>query len=207
MDSLLFIVANGSVAESTDSGSNWTMVPVDSAGVPWYVNVLSTDGKNLFAGTKKGLLVSTDFGKTWQPHNDGFVDAYHNNTMQVTVLGIFDTLLYAEVLCNNVDTFDELYVRPISELTGPPAAVAQASPPGDSIEVYPNPATGMVTIVSGGTSILGVQVLNVLGTEVVSLPVLRESAMTVDLSKLPSGTYFLEIETEEGTVLRKVVRE
>jgi hypothetical protein len=85
--------------------------------------------------------------------------------------------------------------------------VVQTISSSDSIEVYPNPAAGIVTILSGGTSILGVSILNVLGEAVLDIPNLRESDITLDISKLPSGTYFLRIQTSNGSVLRKVVRE
>jgi hypothetical protein len=52
-------------------------------------------------------------------------------------------------------------------------------------------------------------VLSVLGVEVLTLdkPGGLSSEITLDLSQLPSGTYFLRIETSAGSVLRKVVRE
>jgi hypothetical protein len=82
-----------------------------------------------------------------------------------------------------------------------------ALPPGDTVEIYPNPATGMVTILSGGTSIYGVRVLNVLGTEVIDVPNEHASECSLDLSKLPAGTYFARIETANGIVVRKILKE
>ncbi len=208
MDTLLFIVGNGQIAKSTDSGSSWSMVPVDSAGDARYVNVLATDGKNLFAGTgRHGLLVSTDVGKTWQSHNAGLVDAYHNNTLSIISLGVFDTLLFADEDCWHVDHFYAIYYRPISQLTRPPDAVQPHTVPGDTIEVFPDPTTSQVSIRSGGTPILGVEVLNVLGEKVLSTSSSHSSDISLDLSKLPSGTYFVQIETQNGIVLRKVIRE
>jgi len=210
MDSLLFIVGgNGQLAKSTDSGTDWSMVTVDSGSVPETVNCLATDGKNLFVGTPTGILVSTDTGKDWMFQNDSIAGIYqYPRTIEdVTQICVFDTFVFADVFYTPEPgraTSYYLMFRPISELTKPPDAVRQ-TPPGDTIEIYPNPATGMVTIFAGGTSILGVSILNVLGENVLDLADIRESDITLDISKLPSGTYFVRIETANGSVLRKVV--
>ncbi|MFI5201213.1 MAG: T9SS type A sorting domain-containing protein [Candidatus Kapaibacterium sp.] len=204
MDSILFIVGNGELLKSTDSGSNWSMVTVDSAGVPWYVNMLVTDGKSLFAGTPHGVLVSTDTGHSWQVRNEGFSVNPPNTALAIRAMIVYDTLLFVTTATNPLYTY--LYSRPISELTAK-SGVVDRMVPVDSIEVYPNPTLDRVSILSGGTSILGVRVLNVLGTDVLDLPKVNGPGLTFDLSKLPSGTYFLEIETAKGMVLRKVIRE
>ncbi len=201
MVSEIFITGGGKVIESTDSGSHWSPVAVDSGGsVPETVNVLVTDGKNLFAGTTKGVYLSMDTGKTWLPENQGLT------YLNVDALGVFDTLLFV-----NTPAAYPLYytaMRSIPEMTDTSqASVVQQLPPGDTMEIFPNPATGMVTIMAGGTSILGITVLNVLGQNVLALPNLRESEISIDLSKLPSGTYFLEIQSTSGLVVRKIVKE
>ncbi len=208
MDSLLFIVGNGQLAKSTDSGTSWSMVMVDSGGVPWPVNCLATDGKNLFAGTTKGMLVSTDTGHTWQARDDGIVDVYRNNSTSVTAIGVFDSLVFSDVTSTyGPDSYYYLYNRPISELTAS-SGVAEHVPPSDTVEVYPNPATEQVSVLAGGTRVLGVRVLTVLGGTALTQPFPEGEENTVlDLSPLPSGTYFLEIETPEGMIIRKIVKE
>ncbi len=201
IDSLLFITSKGLVIQTKDCGTLWDTIAVDSGGaVPETVNVLVTDGKNLFAGTTKGVYLSMDTGKTWLPENQGLT------YLDVDALGVFDTLLFV-----NTPAASPLYytaMRSIPEMTDTtPASVVQTSPHGDTIEIYPNPATGMVTIMAGGTSILAITVLNVLGENVLALPNLRESDISLDISKLPSGTYFLQIQSTSGTVIRKIVKE
>jgi Secretion system C-terminal sorting domain len=203
MDSLLFMVGgNGKLAESTDSGTQWTTIQVDSIGVAETVNCLTTDGKNLFAGTPTGVLVSTDAGKDWKPENDSLPST------PVTALGVFDTLLFADVNTNAADFPYQLYMRSIPAMLADtnPASVVQALA-RDSIEVYPNPATGIVTILSAGTSFWGVSMLNVLGEVVFTLPNPYQSNVSLDVSKLPAGTYFVHIQMQSRTVLRKVILE
>ncbi len=219
MGSLLFIVSNGLIAKSSDSGGNWAMLTVDSAGTMAYVNVLITDGTNLFAGTNKGILVSTDIGAIWTPENTGIFDfenlfpaPYKNLPYTITRFGIFDTLLFADIsfwrtdnpLAPPYEYF--LAYRPISEMTGK-ASVSQAPLASDTIEIYPNPTLDHASILAIGTYIMDVHVLNVLGENVLNVPAPQGADITLDLSKLPSGTYFLQIETQNGVVLRKVIRE
>jgi hypothetical protein len=53
-----------------------------------------------------------------------------------------------------------------------------------------------------------VSVLSVLGVETgAGFRGPGSGQITLDLSQLPSGTYFLRIETSAGSVLRKIVRE
>ena len=206
MDSLLFITATigGSVIESTDSGSHWNTITVDTAGESEGVVALATDGRNLFAGTYgSGVLLSTNIGKTWRAVNTGFSTSF--SPFRVYTMGVFDTLLFVDLLATNSQTYN-LYARSIPEMANDTTkSVVQISTVSDTIAIYPNPATGTVTILSGGISLLGVNVLNVLGEDVLDMPNLRESDITLDVSKLPSGTYFVQIETANGSVLRKVV--
>jgi hypothetical protein len=102
-----------------------------------------------------------------------------------------------------------LFDRTISDLVKPdsPSSVVHLPQPGDTIEIYPNPAGNIVSIVAGNASIQQIKVLNVLGVEVLPIRESHESEITLDISRLPSGTYFLQIGTSNGTVLRKIVKE
>ncbi len=202
MDSLLFIVSsNGAVAESLDLGSNWSTIAVDTAGEQEIVKTLATDSIHLFAGTNHGILISNDKGKTWMVHNEGI------QVPNVTLLTVFDTFLFAQVQIGS-EQF-ALYKRPISEIVDSAKSGVQSVsvPASDSISIYPNPATGTVSILAGGTSIFAVSVLNVLGEDVLDMPSLREADISLDLSKLPAGTYFFKIQTSSGTQLRKITIE
>ncbi|HZK75429.1 MAG TPA: T9SS type A sorting domain-containing protein [Candidatus Kapabacteria bacterium] len=191
MDSLLFIVGSGKLIVSSDKGGSWNPITVGSGTVPETVTNLATDGKNLFITGQNsvthygnGVYLSTDIGKTWRSENQGL------GYLNVLSLGVFDTLLFVNAAAN-INYYSAMRSIPEMVADTGPASVVEQLPPGDTVEVYPNPASGMVTIRSGGTSILGVQVLNVLGVDVLDMSNLRESDFTLDLSKLPSGTYFL----------------
>ncbi len=208
MGSLIFITGttNGSVIESADSGTQWTPVTVDSSTVPEHVTCLATDGKNLFAGTTSGVLISRDTGKSWQMRNEGLA------VTDVIAMGVFDTLLFIDIYVFNSSWKYFAYDRSIPEMladTGP-ASVVQPLQPSDSLEIYPNPATGMVTVISSN-QIQRVTVRNVLGEQIWTTPqpppISIGGGVTLDLTSVPSGIYFLQIQTPTGPILRKITIE
>jgi hypothetical protein len=198
IDSVTF-GANGKIIKSPDSGSHWTDVSIPGRNT----SVIVSDSTFLFAGTDSGVYVSLNYGTTWRAVNENLLGRGPGYP-QVTALCVFDTLLVAGV--NAGAGYGYASARPIKEMVDTtPASVVQTTLPGDTIAVYPNPAMGTVTILADGTFIYAVSVLDVLGEDVLDMPNLRESDITLDLSKIPSGTYFLRIETGNGSVLRKVV--
>jgi hypothetical protein len=86
--------------------------------------------------------------------------------------------------------------------------IATTEPQYASVVVYPNPATEVVHIVAPGTSIRSVHVLRSTGTLVSAYqPLLPVEALDLQVAQLPSGLYFLRIETEVGVTTHKCVIE
>jgi Secretion system C-terminal sorting domain len=188
-------VSTGQLMRSTDSGAHWAQMSTPG----FTVECLASDGKHLFAGGGDGLFLLDSDGVSWLPKTDSLTPH------AIVSLGVFDTLLLADVSLGSTSNYYDLYSRSIPAMFDTTkSGVVEALTPGDTLELYPNPSMGTVTVLSGGTSLLGVSVLNVLGEDVLDMPNLRESNITLDLSNIPSGTYFLHIETSNGSVLRKV---
>jgi hypothetical protein len=86
--------------------------------------------------------------------------------------------------------------------------IATTEPQYAPVVVYPNPATEVVHIVAPGTSIRSVHVLRSTGTLVSAYqPLLPVEALDLQVAQLPSGLYFLRIETEVGVTTHKCVIE
>ncbi len=185
------IAANDSMIESTDSGLHWQRVPFSR---PFYK--IASDSTYLFAGTDSGVYVSLDKGMHWFQKNQGLPPFY-----MVSALCVFDTFLFV-----NAEASDGEYYTakcPISFLVDTTTAAVRELPVSDSVEIYPNPTSGMVTIMSG-SSILGVVVTDVLGTDVYSISKLDQQSATLDLSHIVPGAYFIRIRSAAAITLKKL---
>ena len=74
------------------------------------------------------------------------------------------------------------------------------------VELSPNPTSGMLTLRGAPTNV-HVQVMNALGEAVREIAKTADSNVSLDLSKLPSGTYYVRLTSNGGTQTKKVVKE
>ena len=75
------------------------------------------------------------------------------------------------------------------------------------VEVYPNPTDGQLIIDNGELTIDNVEIFDLLGKTVFQLSTLNSQLSTqIDISHLPTGVYFIQIQTENGMIVRKVVK-
>ena len=79
----------------------------------------------------------------------------------------------------------------------------------DVVSLYPNPVGAELTVELTNGQVIEQLVVNTLsGTTVVRQPNSAKTAKTrLDLTKLPSGMYLLGIQTPQGTLTRKLIRE
>lgn len=96
----------------------------------------------------------------------------------------------------NVEVFDTLEVQltPVTELWEP------------EWNLYPNPATETVYLEIGEMNIHQITILNALGQEVQRhYPAGQQEILTVPMGDLPGGTYFLEVQTQRGRWVKKLI--
>ncbi len=79
----------------------------------------------------------------------------------------------------------------------------------DAVRLYPNPVGSELTVeLTNGQAIEQLAINTLSGTAVVRHPNSSKTAKTkLDLSKLPSGMYLLSIQTPQGILTRKLIRE
>jgi hypothetical protein len=77
-----------------------------------------------------------------------------------------------------------------------------------SLRIYPNPTTGLLTIENGKLTIGNIRIYDMYGRMVETGHALpsQDVRTTIDISHLPSGSYLLKIETEQGTATTKVIK-
>ena len=91
------------------------------------------------------------------------------------------------------------------------------------IQIYPNPTTGKLTIDNEQLTIIGVEIFDVYGKKLflqkaesrmqkANSPPFMEGwqpqadGVVIDISNFSSGIYFVKIETENGTITKKIIK-
>lgn len=72
----------------------------------------------------------------------------------------------------------------------------------ETITIYPNPSNGGVINLNSNLEINSVNIYNVIGQTIFSS---KSNIKTIDVSKFNKGTYLIQIETDKGVVVKKVV--
>jgi len=75
----------------------------------------------------------------------------------------------------------------------------------ESLQVYPNPTTGQLTIENGQLTINSVEIFDVMGKKQKSRKA-EEQNIVLDISNFPNGVYFVKITTEHGVVTKKAIK-
>ncbi len=171
---------NGHVYKSTDLGENWTNISITLPDIP--VNDIEQDGYgNLFLGTDIGVLSSLDDGENWE--------SFGENMPSVVITDLFiheaSEYLYAATYGRSsykIDISENILGNDFSSL-------------GTNFNMYPNPASNMVTIsfneVSNNISVILYDQLGrvVLNNDFENI----SNEIQLSLDKLNNGIYYVQI--------------
>jgi len=156
---------------------------------------------------------------TLKSYNDGVNLTWVPNVENVTYKVFCNEELVAEIAENNhkyyISNFDERYCFTIvavcpADLESEPSNQACAGGVGideistgsTPIQIYPNPTTGELRVTSNQLPVTSVEIFDVYGKLVSNL-----TSQISNLTVLPSGIYFIRIQTENETIIRKVVKQ
>ena len=73
----------------------------------------------------------------------------------------------------------------------------------NTVTIYPNPTDGLFNV-QGANKFISYAIQNMLGEQIMFNEV-NENNLTIDILKFTSGIYFLELETENGEIIRKKI--
>ncbi len=78
-----------------------------------------------------------------------------------------------------------------------------------SFKIFPNPTSDVFTVQIFEPKItnLNIQIFNLNGQQMNTISTIADSSFTIDLSQFPSGMYILQIHSEQGLFVQKVVKE
>ena len=75
----------------------------------------------------------------------------------------------------------------------------------ERLSLFPNPFKDEIQI-TGDYNVAQIRVMNSLGNEVIKAKLIQEESQSLTLSDLITGMYFIEVKTEKGTVVRKIMK-
>jgi len=72
----------------------------------------------------------------------------------------------------------------------------------EELKIYPNPANSDITLEfdSDINQNIEIQIYNILGTEVLSKQIFCQKSVSLDVSRLKSGIYFVRVSDKKGLV-------
>lgn len=151
-------------------------------------------------GGENRFLKSEDGGYTWWSQQ--IIEPETPST-----LGVRKIVCVNDTVCYGMDG-SYLYKTtngggPLMELKGLHYSNVKENQIGNDIQIFPNPATDVVHIQST-QKIKQIQVLNFSGKVLLTD---NNGDTSIDVSQLSNGIYLLQLKTENGTVVRKLVKE
>src|SRR5690606_24146499 len=131
---------------------------------------------------------------------DGSTSTQSHPSHQYAASGNYTVSLRVENECGYKDTSLIVAVDLLTGVSVVNAANIQA-------DIYPVPASDKISIVLSDPSVFikTVKLINVIGQEVLSHKVSHTSDTQISVEQLSNGNYILLIETDKGTVSRKIV--
>jgi len=136
-----------------------------------------------------------NFGDGTSSTEENPVHTYPNSGIYLVCLSIFDSSCQqGDSICQTIDIVTGI------------SSIASIDQP---IHISPNPASGYITLANDGVAIYSRRLLNVIGEEILTNEevVMPNNSVRIDLPALPSGIYYLQIETDKGFVTKKITIE
>ncbi len=213
---------------SRDSGTTWELI--DSLTVAhraFYSDILA-QGNNLHLvwmddrhdfdhNFEIYYRMSTDLGQTWAPEVRLTNAPNWSSSPSLACDGRYLHLFWSDAREDTINTIGEIYYKR-KDLLVPISEEHESSHSSQfSVEVWPNPFTADIYLrITGGRygkdnagqkSIVNVKLYDISGKEVISHIIKeRTKGISVDTKDPPCGVYFLCIETESESIMKKVVK-
>jgi hypothetical protein len=84
----------------------------------------------------------------------------------------------------------------------------ESSSTENAINIFPNPASNEIQVISEQSKVNSIEIFNLLGEKMYSLQITdNHSPITINLENIPNEVYVIEVNMEEGIEVRKFVKE
>jgi len=188
------------IFQSDDFGKTWKQVydfgpPWDSLyrrTAPYGTGVIEGDLSHLTIQTDIGLYVSTDEGNSW--NSIGGPPAINSGESH----RFFSSggAIFAGLDTGGVDGYGSFW-----RYSWPQSSVHEQPPPTDGTTLS---LTNNSLSISSGARLISGELLDITGRTLLTLPGERRTSLQANIGELPSGIYFVRIETDRGSEMKKI---
>jgi len=78
--------------------------------------------------------------------------------------------------------------------------------PLENIKIYPNPTTGELKVECGTLRVDGIDVFDMNGKKISLITSQISNLISINISDFPAGVYFIQLQTEQGNITKKFVK-
>ncbi len=188
------------IADVTITQDNNELV-LTSTGELYGLNINSINGSNVTLGTPTVLdpnIMSAN-NITGNTYNIGLCTAYAPND-NTDIMRIPFTCTAPETLTFNMIINKNAVIKTFAVS----CTVGIMDNVGQTVNIYPNPANDKIEVIglSNGT----LDIINAQGQTIKTLNI-SNTKTTIDISKLSGGVYTLQIKTEKGIIVKKLIKQ
>ncbi|MDP2687682.1 MAG: T9SS type A sorting domain-containing protein [Aequorivita sp.] len=187
------VSGNSRVLISEDGGATWIDYKKNLPNFSALAIVWDNNGEDgLYLGMNYGIYYIDNTFTDWQPFSNLLPNVIVNeleinNTTNLLYAGTYGRGLWVSPLVEGTAGVDDR----ISEI---------------NVTIYPNPASSEFTIALPKTMKAEIRIFDITGKLLIyEANTLISNKHTVDVSSLSSGTYFVRLNTEEGTATKKLL--
>ena len=160
---------------------------------------LSIDGSMNFSAQKEFGGIATIF----TIEKNSIPASPSDYTINDGIIKFNERGIYTVTMTNNAITSSESYpAKVVAEFNVGNVDITESAQETSNIKVYPNPTYGQLTMNNEQLIINDVEIYDVVGQKLQSTIVNLQSEITIDISHLPAGVYFLKA----GNKVAKVVK-
>ena len=191
---------NGLICDfSLSVGDTFTLNPYD-----YYVKVIAIDTVEINNILRKEISIGGNFEGSQEVFK--FIEGIGNN------LGLlFDNIMrfitgggHGKLLCYEYNGELQYMANDITNCGNPFVGLDDISLEDNSITIYPNPTNSEVNI-SSQNIINSIEIFNSLGQRVYQ-SVVNSNTKTIDISSFSNGVYILGVNTENGVIRKKIIK-
>lgn len=191
----LAIGGGNRVVVSTDGGDSWQSYLLNLPSFSALAVIWDDNGADaLYVGMDYGIYYIDNTFTEWQPYSANLPNVIVNeldinNETNMLYAGTYGRGLWASPLAfpslGVSDNFTE-----------------------NSVQLYPNPTASELTIFIAEASEVDIRIYNLLGKLMINEPnKLIANTLVLDVSSLQTGVYFVRINSENGTVTKRFIKE